>query len=105
MTSMGFPNTFPPKSSTAILTVMTEPSPVISEVDPAMSVNTPIFTTPSDILSDWATAEATPHDNKMPQTTWKQYRFLATISYTHLVKELKTYTNTSMAAVDGVLVS
>src|SRR5579863_9777158 len=42
---MGFPSTFPPKSSTAILAMRTEPWPPISAYKLDMSFSTPIFTT------------------------------------------------------------
>ncbi len=56
ITSIGFPNTLPPKSSTAILTAVTAPSPDSWENWPYMSVITPIYTTSSEIAAVWAPA-------------------------------------------------
>src|SRR5258705_1232788 len=53
MMLMGWPNTLPPKSSTAICAAVTEPWPVGLEPGPFISVRTPILTTSSEI---WATA-------------------------------------------------
>ena len=45
----GLPKTLPPKSSTAICAAAIDPGPVAVAAGPDTSVNTPIFTTSSEI--------------------------------------------------------
>jgi hypothetical protein len=58
--SIGLPNTLPPKSSTAIRTAVTAPSPDSQENWPDMSVSTPILTASSEIAGVCADAQPIP---------------------------------------------
>ena len=58
--SIGAPRTLPPKSSTAIFTATSEPSPEKSEYTPLKSVRTPSFTTRSEIFCAKAPVAANP---------------------------------------------